>query len=845
MKITIPETSLVVLIGASGSGKSTFARRHFLPTEIISSDACRGLVSDDENSFDATDDAFEVVHLLARKRLSRQRLVVIDATNVQPQARKSLLAIARERDCMAVAIVLDLPAKLCHERNQGRADRQFGFHVVRQHVSQLRQSLRDLRREGFRYISVLDSLEAVEQATIERTRLWTNRRDDHGPFDIIGDVHGCFDELVDLLRALDYQVDVDAAVATPPDGRKTIFLGDLVDRGPGVTPVLKLVMNMTRAGTGLCIPGNHETKLLKKLRGRDVKVSHGLQETIDQLAREPAEFSQQVVDFIDRLVSHFVLDDGKLVVAHAGMKQDLQGRASGRVREFALYGETTGERDEFGLPIRYDWAADYRGPAMVVYGHTPVPEAEWFNRTICIDTGCVFGGKLTALRYPEKQLVQVPARRMYYAPAKPLHPEPSAAQQRAYVDLLDIDDVQGKRVIATRMHHTITIREEHAAAALEVMSRFAVDPRWLIYLPPTMSPPETCKEGEYLEHPSEAFAYYRKEGVDRVICERKHMGSRAILVVCRDEAAAAERFGIAGGRGAIYTRTGRPFFDDAAVESGVLERIAAAMQRAGLWDELETSWVCLDAELMPWSAKAQALLRSQYAAVGSTSRRALADAVTALESYVARTGEPHALAQRYRSRAAAADAFVTAYRGYCWPVAAIDDLEIAPFHLLASEGRVHVDREHTWHMESLARLCAADPDLLSATPNVLVTLADEANVRAGIAWWEGLTASGGEGMVVKPFSWLARGARGLAQPAVKCRGREYLRIIYGPEYTAPEHLERLRARALGAKRSLAIREYALGLEALHRFVEREPLHRVHECVFGVLALESEPVDPRL
>jgi protein phosphatase len=633
--------------------------------------------------------------------------------------------------------------------------------------------------------------------------------------------------------------------ATAPDGRKAVFLGDLVDRGPGITSVLKLVMNMTRAGTALCIPGNHETKLLKKLQGRDVKVTHGLQETLDQLAREPAEFSQQVADFIDKLVSHFVLDDGKLVVAHAGMKQPFQGRASGRVREFALYGETTGERDEFGLPIRYDWASDYRGPAMVVYGHTPVPEVEWLNRTICIDTGCVFGGKLTALRYPEKELVQVPARRTYYEPVKPLRPEPTAAPQRAYGDLLDIDDVQGKRVVTTRVHHTITVREENAAAALEVMSRFAVDPRWLIYLPPTMSPPETRKEGPYLEHPAEAFAYYRKEDVDRVICERKHMGSRAVIVVCRDEAAAAERFGIAGGRGAIYTRTGRPFFADVTTESAVLDRIAAAMQRTGLWEELSTSWICLDAELMPWSAKTQELLRSQYAAVGSTARRALADAVAALDSYATRTGQPHALVERYRSRATDAEAFVTAYRGYCWPVASVDDFEIAPFHVLASEGRVHVDRDHVWHMEMLARLASGDTELLSATSNVLVTLGDDESERAGIAWWEELTATGGEGMVVKPLSWLARGKRGLIQPAVKCRGREYLRIIYGPEYSEPEHLERLRARALGAKRSLAIREYALGLEALYRFVEREPLYRVHECVFGVLALESEPVDPRL
>lgn len=834
MKITIPETALVVLIGASGSGKSTFARAHFLPTEVISSDACRGLVSDDENSLTASADAFDVVHFLARKRLARQKLTVVDATNVQADARKALLAIAREHDCMAVAIVLDVPAQRCHERNQARPDRQFGVHVVRQHASQLRQSLRGLRREGFRYVSVLDTPEAIAAATIERTRLWTNRRDDHGPFDIIGDVHGCFDELVELLRTLGYGVaghDV-----TPPAGRRAIFLGDLVDRGPRVPDVLKLVMTMVRAGTALCVPGNHETKLFKKLQGREVTVSHGLQETLDQLAGDPG-LCAQVGDFIDGLVSHFVLDDGKLVVAHAGMKEAFQGRASARVRDFALFGEATGERDEFGLPIRYDWAADYRGAAMVVYGHTPVPEAVWLNRTICIDTGCVFGGKLTALRYPERELVAVAARATYYEPVRPLQP---AVPQRAYGDLLDIADVQGKRAIATRVHHPVTVREENAAAALEVMSRFAVDPRWLVYLPPTMSPSETRKDGAYLEHPAEAFAYYRREGIARVVCEQKHMGSRAVIVVCRDEAAAVARFGIAGSRGAIYTRTGRPFFADPATEAALLARVAAAA--SGLWDSLETTWLCLDVELMPWSAKAQELLRGQYAAVGSTARRALGDAVAALEQYAARSGS-HALVERYRARASAADAFVAAYRGYCWPVGSVADLKVAPFHLLASEGRVHSDRDHLWHMQTLATLCAADPAVLMATPHVVVDLADEASERAATDWWLQLTAAGGEGMVVKPLSWLARGKRGLVQPAVKCRGREYLRLIYGPDYL--EHLDRLRARAVGGKRSLALREYALGLEALHRFVEREPLYRVHECVFAVLALESEPVDPRL
>jgi protein phosphatase len=196
--------------------------------------------------------------------------------------------------------------------------------------------------------------------------------------------------------------------------------------------------------------------------------------------------------FFDGLISHYVLDDGQLVVAHAGMKASLQGRASQQVREFALYGETTGETDAFGLPIRQNWAAAYRGQALVVYGHTPVPEAEWLNRTINIDTGCVFGGKLTALRYPERELVSVPAARTYADPIRPFLPataDPRTAQQQAD-ECLDVGEVLRKRAIHTRVWPTIVIREEQSAVALEVMSRFAVDPRWLIYLPPTMSPPD-------------------------------------------------------------------------------------------------------------------------------------------------------------------------------------------------------------------------------------------------------------------------------------------------------------------------------------------------------------------
>ncbi|HSR54538.1 MAG TPA: polynucleotide kinase-phosphatase [Acidobacteriota bacterium] len=848
MKIEVPELSLVALVGISGSGKSTFAKAHFKPTEVISSDYCRGLISDDESDQSATKDAFELLHYIAAKRLAAGRLTVVDATNVQQDARKPLVRLAREHDVLPVAIVLDLPAKLCHQRNKDRPDRQFGSHVTRQQAQQLRKSLRSLKREGFRHVTVLKSPQEVEQAQVVRNKLWVDKRNETGPFDIIGDVHGCFDETVTLLDKLGYEVsDGDSApMASHPSGRRAIFLGDLVDRGPNSPGVLRLVMAMVREGAAFCIPGNHDVKLLRKLDGRDVRLTHGLGETMEQLESEPAEFIDEVRSFLRGLVSHYVLDGGKLVVAHAGMKEAFQGRASGRVRDFALYGETTGETDEYGLPVRYNWAADYRGPALVVYGHTPVPHAEWLNKTICIDTGCVFGGALTALRYPETHLESVPAAKTYYEPVKPFKMASAEIAERPYNDVLDIGDVQGKRIVSTRIRGTVTVREKNAAAALEVMSRFAADPRWLIYLPPTMSPSDTRKEGPLLEHPEESFRYFLANGVPKVVCQEKHMGSRAIAVVCRDEEAAAKRFGIRGhGIGALYTRTGRPFFNDAALETDFMGRLRDALSEAGFWAKFESEWFCLDAELMPWSAKAQELLRSQYAPVGAASRASMSAALEALRLAASRTQGMDGLVDRYLARQECVVKYTEAYRRYCWPVSGINDLRLAPFHLLASEGSVHSDRTHLWHMETLARLCRSDTGLFHETDFKVVDLTSSESQAEGIAWWEGLTEQGGEGIVVKPVEWLMRGKSGLVQPALKCRGKEYLRIIYGPEYTLDEHIERLRGRALGPKRSLALREFALGLEALHRFVEKEPLYRVHECVFGVLALESEPVDPRL
>jgi len=851
MNISIPELSLVLLVGPSGSGKSSFARKHFLPTEVVSSDFCRALVSDNENDQSATGDAFDLLHEIVRKRLARGRLTVVDATNVQPEARKSLIALAKEFHLFAEAIIFDLSERVCQDRNVLRPDRQFGPHVIRNQSQQLRRSLRGLEREGIRHVFKLSSPEDVDSVIIERHPLWNNKKSEHGPFDIVGDVHGCFDELVELMGQLGYLVNQqnDEYSVSTPNGRKLVFVGDLVDRGPGTVKVLRLVSSMVHSGQAFCVPGNHDMKLVKALRGRDVKRTHGLAETMEQLGQESEAFRIEVAKFLDGLVSHYVFDDGKLVVAHAGLKESMHGRGSGAVREFALFGETTGETDEFGLPVRYNWAADYRGKALLVYGHTPVPEPLFLNNTVNLDTGCVFGGQLTALRYPEREIVSVKADRTYYEPARPFPPEEPATQrllQHAQDDVLDLADVVGKRLIDTRLKPKITIREENAIAALEVMSRFASDPKWLIYLPPTMSPTETSKHENILEHPDEAFAFYRKEGISTVVCEQKHMGSRAILVLCKDEAVSQKRFGVVkASLGTIYTRTGRRFFTDDELERQFLNRLRVAAEESGLWDELGTDWLCLDCELMPWSAKAQELLQKQYAPVGNAGVHALKAEDAVIAQAMLRVPGLEVLSSHTAERLDAIKHYTRAYRQYCWPVSSLDDLKLAPFHLLASEDAVHTDKPHTWHMEMIGKFCAADKGLLFPTPFQIVDFQDEQSVPNAVAWWTEMTSRGGEGMVVKPLNFITEGKRGVTQPAIKCRGPEYLRIIYGPEYLLPANLERLRSRNVGAKRSLASREFALGIEALERFVRKEPLRLTHECVFGVLALESEPVDPRL
>ena len=851
MQLKVPDFGLIVLVGAAGSGKSTLAARSFRPTEVLSSDHYRDVVGDGERSGRTTKAAFEIVAAIAGKRLEQRRLTVIDATNVHRDDRRQWVELARTHHAPLHAIILNPGRGACLAQNAGRENPR-PPHVVERQWRALRRSLKTLGREGYRYAQELHEPGEIAAARIEREPLACDLRSEQGPFDIIGDVHGCRTELDRLLGELGYEVAADESAGRwrvkPPAGRRAIFVGDLTDRGPRNLDTLRLVLDMIEDGVALAVPGNHDVKLAKALAGKKVETGNGLAETLAELEPADAAFRDRVRERIERLPSHCWLDDGNLVVAHGGLSEPLQGRTSHVVRGFALYGDTTGERDAEGLPVRRDWGKAYRGQAAVVYGHTPVGRPEWVNNTICIDTGCAFGGRLTALRYPERVVVGVDAERAYVSPAPASMRAAAAggpnAQQSADASL-DLDDVTGKLHVSTRLMGGIRVARENTAAALEVMARFAVDPRWLIYLPPTMAPCGAAEEGDVLEHPKAGLDHFRKRGVERVVCEEKHMGSRAVVVVSRSREAARRRFGIdAANAGVIYTRTSRRFFDDPATESEVLDRFRAAIGGAGWWEELGTDWACLDTEVMPWSAKGAELIDRHYASVAGAARMGLAEAERALETAAGRAAGHEELLAQARARKSAAERYAEAYRVYNWPVKRVEDLKIAPFHLLATEGGVHCDKDHEWHMKRAADLARHD-SVIVPTEHRIVDLADETAVAEVTAWWTERTAAGGEGMVVKPYSFITQGNRGMVTPAVKVRGAEYLRIIYGPEYRFEANLRQLRRRNTGAKSALALREFALGIEALEQFVAHAPLRRVHQAAFAVLGLEAEPVDPRL
>lgn len=838
--IDLPDPSLVLLVGPRGCGKTTFAKRFFDASEIVSFDECRQRVGDSGPT--PSNDARELFQTIIQNRLFAGKMVVVDSDLMDGEVRRGLMTLARRHHLFAVVIAFKIDERFCIARNASRSDCVVSPYEVKREFEIVRKLVEAPSREGIRDIHVLDSPEAVDRVKVHRHKLWTDKRDDSGPFDIIGDVHGCADELEALLELLGYTVSWGEAFphgvrVVPPAGRRVIFLGDLIDRGPRIVDCLRIAMSMVETGAALCLPGNHEVKFLRKLRGKTVSITHGLAETVAEFERMPESFHEEVADFIDKLVGHFVLDGGRLCVVHAGIKENMQGRSSSAAREFGLYGDTTGETDEYGLPVRHEWANEYHGRAAVVYGHTPMLTADWLNNTLCVDTGCVFGGALTALRYPEREIISVPAAKRYFEPKKPLVARVSQAgapDGNVKSNGLNLDILRAGGVIKTRFRYNVAIPEEaHVVAAVEMLSSRGVDPRWLVYLPPVIAAVDPSRRPGVLEHPEDAFTYYRRKGAARVVCQEKRFTDRVVVVVCRDAHTAQTVFGVTDGRiGTVYSRCGRPCFARKSDESAWVERCRAACDQAGIFAKVGPFIVFEAGRSLATTGPSFSLDEPGFQAVLENLARATARGV-----------DVGSLEEKFRARRDRLSRYAHAGDENTLHGANPEHLVLAPLQILATDEMAWFGREYARHAEVFARLVAVDSTLFSAVEAREVVLGDTESEGDAVTHWEKWLANGADGMIIKPDAFFQDARLGFPLPALECRGPDALRRDHGPEFDVPDNLERLRNRSSSALRFRSLCQYALGLESIERFVEREPLSRIHTCACVALALECQTTEP--
>lgn len=834
--IALPDPSLVLVLGARGSGKTTFVRRFFDPSEIVSLDECRRRVGDTGEG--PSNDALELFQTIVQNRLHSGKMVVIDGDHGNADLRRSLTTLAKRHHLFPIAIALKLDERICVERNASRSDGAVSPYDVKRGAEAVRKFVESSVREGVREVHVLDSPEAVDKAVITRRKLWTDKRDDSGPFDIIGDVHGCAGELEALLELLGYKVTWNEAhlhgvQVVPPEGRRVIFLGDLIDRGPRIVDSLRLAMSMVGSGAAICVPGNHEVKLLRKLRGKTVSITHGLAETLAEFEKMPPSFHEEVATFIDKLVGHYVLDEGRLCVVHAGIKHNMQGRSSSAAREFGLYGDTTGETDEYGLPVRHEWANEYHGKAAVVYGHTPMLTAEWLNNTICIDTGCVFGGALTALRYPERDIISVPAAKRYFEPKKPLVARLSQSGTTDEIppdQCVMLDPLRAGGVIKTRFRHDIAIPEEpQILAAVESLSRFGVNPRWLVYGPSSPSPVDPNNNPGVLEHPEDAFAYYRRQGIDQLVCQEVLSGIPAVVIVCRNESTARTVFGTTDGRsGIVYSGSGRNIFSDRNAEDTWMEQCRAAAEKAKLF-EINGPFLVFEATLLvappaPVETREEITFDAMQEVISCAAVRGIDMGTLATRIENRRQG----LAERTKALARRVQVH-----------ADMNAPRLSPVRMIATRELSWFDKPYAEHKTTLEQFDQADESLLFQRRSFEVRLDIEADVDRALNTWEKWVVDGRDGLIVRPNFFRRNTRPGFVLPALECRSPETLRLLYGPEYDLAENLERLRRRSLSSLRYRAIQQFVLGMESVARFVEQEPLSRIHACFCVALALDGQ------
>ncbi|MEH7332127.1 polynucleotide kinase-phosphatase [Neobacillus drentensis] len=862
-KIYLPYAGIVLLVGPSNSGKTTLLNRlvnekSILSSEVISSDHFRVLVSDVEyinwnqrpkdeadvlydEYFRVSNEAFDTMDFLIGKRCRLNKLTIIDATHLKEDDRERYIRMGKKYHVPVVAIVFNVPEKELLTRDEHR-DYPRGKNRIKQQYQQFKRTIRFIKKEGFHRTYILNE---EELKTLEMGRQQNSLLVNLGNgIDFIGDIHGCYEEFIEILEKLGYKENAEGYYLHP-EGRRILSLGDVMSRGPRSLETLQFFKKHVGTGLAYMIDSNHGWKIARWLDGRSVKLAHG----DEKLAAEFEEYenlygqeaSNQLKNEFKELLlaakSHLIIEKNGVKVAvavHAGIRDHYVGKQSQRISDFCRYGDSDG-LDENGKPIRKDWTIGHQSSQLIIWGHDPKPQPLLVNNTLNIDQGVVFGGRLTAYRYPEKQFVSVEAKRDYAnVPDNPLR-----EWERKRMAPPNLGKFINGFSVLTEQIGEISIYKEGIKSALDDLSHYTLPLEEIIYLPPTMSPtPKPSSLEGYLEHPLEAFEYYQANGVDTMVVEKKHMGSRGILFLFKNKEAAKELIGRES-LGAIYTRTGRAFFQK-ELETQILEVLNKDL--TDYFQKYNTDFVLLDAEILPWNLKAKELIMNQYSHVGEMALLDRNKLRAGLQKAYENSKDVGDWLRETEEKIDNAVVFNEVYQKYCWETEGLEGIQIAPFHTLAHSTETFFNKPHTWHMEKNKEFSELS-SLFVETEYRVVT--DEDSMKNAIKWWEDMTENGLEGFVVKPELFVARNKGKLLQPAIKVRGRKYLHIIYGIDYLDPENLLRLKKRNAGKKQRNALKEFSLGIEAVNRFVKRESLERYHECVLGVLALEAEPIDPRL
>ncbi len=865
--LELPVGAIVLLMGASNSGKTTWLQQQIeqgilQPDEVVSSDRFREMVSGLEHldwrrpSRDESEVLYQQYHLISDRafhimdevvqaRCRLNQMTWIDATHIHEADRTKYVEMGRRLHVPVLIIALDVPEKILLERDRDRKHPR-GRDRIKQHYRNFRSEIHRLKKEGFQQVHIL---RPHQLATLQMVRLPHPLLHEVGAgIDVIGDIHGCYEEMLELIGQLGYVPD-EAGIYRHADGRMLVSAGDVMSRGPRSIDAMRFWQRQLAAGQGLMVDSNHGWKVARYLQGRQVNMTHGDELFVAELQQYEQEHGKEAVEqlkgeFRNMLLaapSHLIFTKNGVrcvVVTHAGIRDHHIGKQSNRISDYCRYGETVaGQHSD--KPIRTDWFNEHQSGELIVWGHDPRLQPTIANRTINIDQGAVFGGQLTAYRYPEQSFVSVEAKQDYAAdPDSPL----IRLRKRRFAapDLGQF--IQGYSVL-TDSYGEIGVRAEFVKAAIDTTSHYTVPLEELVYIPPTMAPPHVSALPDYLEHPAEAVAYYRSRHVKRLVAEKKHMGSRAIVLLFRNEQAALPYTGRPL-QGSIYTRTGRAFFQP-QLEREILERLRSDLEQAGYFDRYQTDMVLLDAEIVPWNLKARELIASQYAHVAEAAlhdRQTILDTLQTAEA----NGRPvQEWVGEWTELLQNANVFAEAFQAYCWDTDGMEGIRIAPFHILAHQNHAFTEHEHVWHMEHAKELAACS-DLLMETEYKVVELDEDSEDEQGlIDWWTSITEEGHEGLVIKPEYMTMHASGRLVQPAIKVRGRKYLHIIYGMDYLHPDNLKRLKQRKTRKKERHALMEFALGLESIERFVRKEPLERMHECVLAALALEADAVDPRL